>query len=79
MTLEKRIIEVSDYSSEEWLTSKQQEVFVETKMITEEVIWHIDSIESMITQKQNTIENLQAEIVELQAKLSEINALTKKK
>jgi hypothetical protein len=58
MTLEKRIIEVS--------AEETQEVFVETVTETKEVVWTVDSIQSQITQKQNTISNLQDEITVLE-------------
>jgi hypothetical protein len=58
MTLEKRIIEVS--------AEETQEVFVETVTETREVVWTVDSIQSQITQKQNTISNLQDEITVLE-------------
>jgi hypothetical protein len=58
MTLEKRIIEVT--------AEETQEVFVETVTETKEVVWTVDSIQSQITQKQNTISNLQDEITVLE-------------
>jgi peptidoglycan hydrolase CwlO-like protein len=67
MTLEKRIIEVT--------AEETQEVFVETVTETKEVVWTVDSIQSQITQKQNTISNLQDEITVLEWKLAEIENL----
>jgi hypothetical protein len=58
MTLEKRIIEVS--------AEETQTLFVETVTETREVVWTVDSIQSQITQKQNTISNLQDEITVLE-------------
>lgn len=75
MTLKKRTITTEDSKGVE----TQIEVFVETKVLTEEIVRHKDSLESMIVQKQNSIENLQAEVVELQAKLTQINNLSSKR
>jgi hypothetical protein len=58
---------------------KQKEIFVETKTTTEEVVWHEDLLESMIAQKENTIENLQNEVLELKAKQTQIQSLSKNK
>lgn len=79
MTLEKRMI---DYTTEAIWTEpvvEKKEVYVETKVVTEEIVWHRDLIESQIAQKTNDIENLQIEIAWLQKKLDEIVALSKKK
>lgn len=57
----------------EWDVSK--EIFVEEVTEVKEIIWTKDSIESQITQKQNTIDNIENEIAVLQWKLNEINAL----
>lgn len=57
----------------EWDVSK--EIFVEEVTEVKEIIWTKDSIESQITQKQNTIDNIENEIAVLQWKLDEINAL----
>jgi len=80
MTLEKRTIEVEEFTAPwEKPTIKQKEVFVETKKVTEEVVWHEDLLESMIAQKENHIENLQNEVLELKAKQTQIQTLSKKK
>lgn len=57
----------------EWDVSK--EIFVEEVTEVKEIIWTKDSIESQITQKQNTIDNIENDIGVLQWKLDEINAL----
>lgn len=80
MTLEKRTIEVEEFTAPwEEPTIKQKKVFVETKTVTEEVVWHEDLLESMIAQKENHIENLQNEVLELKAKQTQIQTLSKKK
>lgn len=75
MTLVKRIIEVNDAITDEVI---QKEVFVETKTEVKEIVWSKDLLESQIAQKQNLIENTQAEIDLLQQKLSDIIALESK-
>lgn len=42
-------------------------------------MWHEDLLESMIAQKENPIENLQNEVLELKAKQTQIQTLSKKK
>ena len=71
--LEKRII--TETINEEIVN---KEIFVESIVETKEIIWTKDSIESQITQKQNTIDNLLLEIQQLEWKLAEINALENK-
>ena len=79
MTLEKRIIEVEEFTAPwEEPIIKQKQIYVETKTITEEVVRHKDLLESMIAQKENTIENLQNEVLELKAKQTQIQSLSKK-
>jgi len=74
MTLEKRIIEET---SIDW-SLIEKEVFIETKTEVKEIVWHKDFIESQITQKQNLIDNTQAEVLELQSKLWQITSLEAK-
>lgn len=77
--MEKKLIEYTTTTAI-WTKpiTEQKEVYIETKTITEEVVRHKDQIESLITQKTNDIENLQIEITWLQAKLDDINLLSKK-
>jgi hypothetical protein len=80
MTLEKRMIDYTT-TSVSWSAPvvEQKEIYVETKTEVKEIIWHKDLLESMITQKQNDIENLSMEVAWLQSKLDEINVLSKMK
>jgi len=67
----KQTREVTD---REWV-KKDVDVYVETIVEEKTIERSIDALESQITQKQNTVTNLQIEIAELQAKLDEINLL----
>jgi conjugal transfer/entry exclusion protein len=72
--LKKRVIETQDYD-EEVVT---KEVFVETIVETREVVRHLDAIESQITQKENTILELQNEVDKLKAMKTQILSVNKK-
>ena len=74
MSIEKRMIAGMD----ENFNPIEREIFVETKTEIVEMHWSKDLIESQIVQKQNLIDNTQLEIQELQAKLDQINNLSKK-
>ena len=57
-------------------TVLQKEVFIETVTETKTIEWSVDQLESSITQKQNTVDNLIAEIDWYKAKLKQIQDLT---
>lgn len=67
----KQTREVTD---REWV-KKDVDFYVETIVEEKTIERSIDALESQITQKQNTVTNLQIEISELQTKLDEINLL----
>jgi len=67
----KQTREVTD---REWV-KKDVDFYVETIVEEKTIERSIDALESQITQKQNTVTNLQIEIAELQTKLDGINLL----